>query len=38
MGHAQNKKQFFLAEITKSDHQLSETFYFIKISYVLTEL
>ena len=33
MGQAQNKKQFFLV-----DHQLSETFYFIKISYVLTEL
>ena len=27
-----------IAEITKADHQLSETFYFIKISYVLTEL
>ena len=27
-----------LAKITKSDHQLSESFYFIKISYVLTEL
>ena len=27
----------FLAEITKADIQLSETFYFIKI-YVLTEL
>ena len=36
MGHAQkNKKQFFfLLEIIKADHQLSETFYFIKISYV----
>ena len=32
MGHTQNEKQFFLAEITKADHQLSETFYFIKIS------
>ena len=32
------KKKFFLAEITKADHQLSESFYFIKISYVLTEL
>ena len=31
------KKFFFLAEITKADHQLSESFYFIKI-YVLTEL
>ena len=29
---------FFLAEITKADHQLSESFYFIKISFVLTEL
>ena len=38
MGHNQNEKQFFLAEITKADHQLSETFYFIKISYVLAEL
>ena len=28
----------FLVEIIKADHQLSETFYFIKISYVLTEL
>ena len=34
MGHA----QFFLAEITKTVHQLSETFHFIKISYVLSEL
>ena len=32
-GHTQNKKQFFLTEITKADDQLSETFYFIKISY-----
>ena len=38
MDHVQNEKQFFLAEITKVDHQLSETFYFIKISYVLNEL
>ena len=38
MGHAQDEKKFFLAEITKADHQLSENFYFIKISYVLTEL
>ena len=30
-------KNFFLTEIIKADHQLSETFYFIKIS-VLTEL
>ena len=28
---------FFLAEITKADHQLSERFYFIKKSYFLTE-
>ena len=28
----------FLAEITKADHQLPETIYFMKISYVLTEL
>ena len=38
MGHAQDEKKFFLAEITKADVQLSESFYFIKISYVLTEL
>ena len=38
IGHSQNQKQFFLAEIAKADHQLSETFYFIKISYVLSEL
>ena len=38
MGHAQNETQFFLAAITKANHQLSETFSFIKISYVLTEL
>ena len=40
MGYTQNEKQYFLAEITKAqaDHQLSETFYFIKISYVLAEL
>ena len=31
-------KNNFFAEITKADHQLSETFYFIKISYVLAEL
>ena len=31
-------EKFFLAEITKADHQLSESFDFIKISYVLTEL
>ena len=38
MGHAQDGKKFFSAEIKKADHQLSESFYFIKISYVLTEL
>ena len=32
------KMEFFLTEITKADHQLSEIFYFIKMSYVLTEL
>ena len=30
-------KNNFLAEITKADHELSET-YFIKMSYVLAEL
>ena len=29
---------FFFLEITKGDHTLLRTFYFIKISYVLTEL
>ena len=38
MGHVQNQKQFLLAKITKADHQLSETFYFIKMSQALTEL
>ena len=38
MGHAQDGNFFFLAQITKADHQLSESFYFIKISYVLIEL
>ena len=38
MGHAQNEKNNFFAEITKAEHQLSEKFYFLKISYVLTEL
>ena len=38
MGHAQDEKKLFLAGITKADHQLSEGFYFIKLSYVLTEL
>ena len=32
------RKTIFLVETTKADPQLSETFYFIKISYVLTEL
>ena len=31
-------KTIFLTEITKADHQLSETFYFVKISYILAEL
>ena len=31
-------KNNFFAEITEADHHLSETFHFIKISYVLTEL
>ena len=34
MGHAQTKKRFLL-EITKTDHKLSKTFCFIKISYVI---
>ena len=38
MGHTHFEKQFFFAEITTVDHLLSETFYFIKISYVSTEL
>ena len=38
MGHTQNQAQFFFVEITKGDHKLSRTFYFIRISYVLTEL
>ena len=37
MGHTQNEKHFFLAEITKADHQLSKKIFFIKI-YVLAEL
>ena len=37
ISHAQGGKKFFLAEITKADNQISESFYFIKI-YVLTEL
>ena len=31
-------KTIFLAKITKANHQLSETFYFIKISSILIEL
>ena len=37
MDYAQDEKKIFLAEITKTDDQLSESFYFIK-TYVLTEL
>ena len=36
MDHAQDEKKI-LVEITKADHQLSESFYFNEI-YVLTEL
>ena len=32
------KNIFFLAEMTKADYQIPETFYFITISYVLAEL
>ena len=35
--HPKQTKSFF-AEMTKADHKLSKTFYFIKISYVLAEL
>ena len=38
MGHIQNAKQLVLAEITKAGDQVSETFYFLKISYVLVGL
>ena len=31
MGHAQNEKQFFWAEITKPDYQLSETLFYQNI-------
>ena len=31
MGHAQNKKQFFVSERIKPDPKLSKTFYFNKI-------
>ena len=34
MNHAQNEKRLFLAEITNPNHQLSETFNFLKISYI----
>ena len=36
MGHTQNGQQNFLAEITKTDHPLSESFYFIS-KYFLAE-
>ena len=32
------RKNNFFAEITKPDHKLSNTLYFIKISYLLAEL
>ena len=35
--HSKQTETFF-AEMTKAYHKLSKTFYFIKISYVLTEL
>ena len=31
-------KNNFFAQITKPDHKLAKTFYFLKISYVLVEL
>ena len=34
-GPHRKQKTIFFIEITNSDHQLSKTFYFIKISYVL---
>ena len=37
-GPHQKWKTFFWAKANKADYQLSETFYFIKTSYVLTEL
>ena len=37
MGHTQNKKTFFKKKITKANHKLSKTFYFIT-SYVLAML
>ena len=36
--HGPHPQKFFLAEMTKIDHQLSETLYFTKILYVLVEL
>ena len=36
MVHVQSGKQIFFSEITNTDHQLSETFYFIKISCLLS--
>ena len=35
--HPKQTKKYF-PELTKADHKLSKTFYFIKIAYVLTEL
>ena len=37
-GSHSKSKTTFLVEITNADHQLSENFYFIKISYILAEL
>ena len=36
-GPRPNRKTIVLAEITKADHQLLETFYVIKISYVFVK-
>ena len=36
-GPRPNRKTIVLAEITKADHQLLGTFYFIKISYVFVK-
>ena len=30
MGHAQDEKKIFLAEIAKPDHQLSESFFYLE--------
>ena len=38
MGHIQDKKTIFLAEITNADYQLSKKINFIKTSYVFAEL